>query len=293
MFGCTAEEILGQSVSRLMPERFRAAHQAGLQRALTSKQFKVVGQTVELVGLRKDNSEFPVELSLGAWTTAEGAFFTGICRDITERKRAEAALRQSEASLQLAQRIGGIGGWELNLTTEALAWSAETYRIFGQSPAAFTPGRESFYTVVHPDDRARLRAAVAAAVQEGHSFSADHRILLPNGTERIVHEQAEVVVEAPTCVIKLAGTVQDITERRQSEAERERLIGELQEALANIKTLSGIIPICAGCKKIRDDQGYWSQVESYVAKHSLAKFSHGFCPDCLKQFYPEYAEDGK
>ena len=63
-----------------------------------------------------------------------------------------------------------------------------------------------------------------------------------------------------------------------------------QEALANIKTLSGLIPICAGCKKIRDDRGYWSQVEIYVAKHSGAKFSHGICPECARKLYPELAE---
>lgn len=63
---------------------------------------------------------------------------------------------------------------------------------------------------------------------------------------------------------------------------------QLQEALDEVKTLSGLLPICANCKKIKDDQGYWHQVEVYVQKHSDAKFSHGFCPDCLQELYPEY-----
>ena len=67
----------------------------------------------------------------------------------------------------------------------------------------------------------------------------------------------------------------------------QRTVDQLQEAIANIKTLSGIIPICAGCKKIRNDQGYWDQVEIYVQKHSLAKFSHGLCPICIKKYFPE------
>jgi DNA-binding response OmpR family regulator len=79
----------------------------------------------------------------------------------------------------------------------------------------------------------------------------------------------------------------DIIERKRAEAERDQLIQELRGALANVKSLSGLLPICAGCKKIRDDKGYWSQVESYVQKHSEAKFSHGMCPDCLKKWYPE------
>ena len=79
---------------------------------------------------------------------------------------------------------------------------------------------------------------------------------------------------------------EDITARKQVEAERDRLFQELEKALANVKLLSGLIPICAGCKKIRDDQGYWSQVESYIQKHSEAKFTHGLCPECSKVYFP-------
>ncbi len=79
----------------------------------------------------------------------------------------------------------------------------------------------------------------------------------------------------------------DITERMKMVEERERLIDDLQEALANVKMLSGFIPICASCKKIRDDKGYWNEVESYIREHSEAKFSHGICPQCAKKLYPE------
>ena len=71
--------------------------------------------------------------------------------------------------------------------------------------------------------------------------------------------------------------------------EREHLISELREALARIKTLSGLLPICAGCKKIRDDKGYWSQVDSYITLHSEARFTHSLCPDCQKKYFPEDA----
>jgi len=73
---------------------------------------------------------------------------------------------------------------------------------------------------------------------------------------------------------------------KQSEKERERLIGELRDALAKVRTLSGMLPICAACKKIRDDQGYWNQIESYISKHSKAEFSHSLCPDCAQKLYP-------
>ncbi len=84
---------------------------------------------------------------------------------------------------------------------------------------------------------------------------------------------------------------EDITLRKEAEAEREKLINELKTALAEVKTLSGLIPICASCKKIRDDHGYWQQVESYIQKYSDAKFTHGLCPDCMIKFYPDYLID--
>ncbi len=79
------------------------------------------------------------------------------------------------------------------------------------------------------------------------------------------------------------------TIRRQQE-EKDQLIKQLQEALDQVKTLKGIVPICACCKKIRDDRGYWQQVETYIQNHSDAEFSHGVCPDCLRKYYPEQAE---
>jgi len=88
-------------------------------------------------------------------------------------------------------------------------------------------------------------------------------------------------------IIGLIGTVLDITVRKQIEKEREKLIDELQSALAEIKTLRGIVPICSNCKKIRDDAGYWNILESYIQKHSDASFSHSICPDCAKKLYPD------
>jgi hypothetical protein len=69
------------------------------------------------------------------------------------------------------------------------------------------------------------------------------------------------------------------------------LILELQEAFAKVKTLSGLLPICASCKKIRDDSGYWNRIESYIGKHADVQFSHGICPDCAKKLYPELFEE--
>ncbi|EMS79692.1 PAS domain-containing protein [Desulfotignum phosphitoxidans] len=81
--------------------------------------------------------------------------------------------------------------------------------------------------------------------------------------------------------------VNSITERKQLEAGREQLISELREALAQVKTMSGLLPICSHCKKIRDDKGYWKQIESYIHEHSDAEFSHSICQECAKKYYPD------
>jgi PAS domain S-box-containing protein len=89
---------------------------------------------------------------------------------------------------------------------------------------------------------------------------------------------------------KIAGVIcvaRDVTGRVQLEREREKLIGDLQEALDNIRTLKGMLPICASCKKIRDDQGYWNQIESYIRAHTGTEFTHSICPECAHRLYPE------
>jgi len=82
-----------------------------------------------------------------------------------------------------------------------------------------------------------------------------------------------------------------ILRRRKAEKENERLIGELREAITRIETLSGLLPICAYCKKVRDDQGYWNKIETYISKHSRAEFTHSICPECGKKAVDEFNRD--
>lgn len=86
-------------------------------------------------------------------------------------------------------------------------------------------------------------------------------------------------------------TVNDITQLKKNEKDKENLIGELSKALSEVKTLSGFLPICASCKKIRDDSGYWTQIESYIRDHSEADFTHSICPDCARKLYPDIFKD--
>jgi DNA-binding response OmpR family regulator len=79
---------------------------------------------------------------------------------------------------------------------------------------------------------------------------------------------------------------------REKEEDQRKLISELEKALAEIRTLRGLIPICPSCKKIRDDEGFWNQLEVYIGKHTDAVFSHGICPECAEELYPEYCKKG-
>ncbi len=124
MFGYAREEIVGQPLTRLMPEHSRAAHERELARYLATEQPRVIGRTVELEGLRKDGSEFPVDLALSSWRTEEGLFFSAIIRDITERKSLEEQLRQSQKMDAIGRLAGGVAHDFNNLLTAILGYGS-------------------------------------------------------------------------------------------------------------------------------------------------------------------------
>lgn len=100
-------------------------------------------------------------------------------------------------------------------------------------------------------------------------------------------DQATIDIYEQDKICLSLGSLTIVTKEMKAEEEREKLVLELQGALENVKTLSGLLPICANCKKIRDDKGYWNQIEAYIRDHSEADFSHSICPECGKKLYPE------
>ena len=142
----------------------------------------------------------------------------GVVQDINDRKCAELALVERERQLREAQTLARIGNWMANLTTGELYWSDEIYRIFGYEPGSFTPSVEAFQSMVHPDDRARVAESEKLAEQTGH-HDVIHRIVLPDGSVRHVHELAQAETDATGNLLRLTGTVQDITERVEAETQ--------------------------------------------------------------------------
>jgi PAS domain S-box-containing protein len=119
--------------------------------------------------------------------------------------------------------------------------------------------------------------------QELYEFRARRK----DGSEFCAESQTSYVLSDDGLPVRFRTLVRDISERVEAEREMQRLIEELQEALAQVKTLKGLLPICAACKKVRDDDGYWSRLEAYLGEHANVEFSHSICPDCMKAMYPE------
>jgi PAS domain S-box-containing protein len=122
-------------------------------------------------------------------------------------------------------------------------------------------------------------------------WSGELMVIHKEGREFPIWLSASMVKGERDQPVAMVGVIKDMTRRKEAEKERESLISELQAALAKIKTLTGLLPICAWCKKVHDDKGYWKKVETYVEEHSEALFTHGICPDCLKKVSPEMYEE--
>lgn len=145
------------------------------------------------------------------------------------REHLEEEVAQRTARLTEAQRIAHLGNWEWNIVSRALIWSDEVYRIFGFAPQQFGVDYKAFLQAVHPEDRQFVDAQIRAALEQTHPYSIDHRIVRTDGTVHYVHEQAEVLCNEEGQPVRMLGTVQDITERKQAEEELRRSNTDLEQ----------------------------------------------------------------
>lgn len=206
---------------------------------------------------------------------------------IIERQQAEAALRTSEERFKRLSASAPVGIFETDAQGAVLYQNDRWCEITG---LARSDARGFGWSqALHPDDRDRVLAEWTQCQKEAKGYHGEFRFVRPGGEVRWVLTRTAPVFTAEGEVIGHVGANEDITERKKGDAQREFLIKSLEEALADLKTLSGLIPICAWCKKIRDDQGYWNQVEIYVERRSSAQFSHGLCPECLRRCVPDEA----
>lgn len=155
----------------------------------------------------------------------------GLHQDITNRKQIEEELRRSASQLKIAQRIGHLGSMEFDLSTGQVTWSEEMFSIFGLNPEADTPNFEEYIQKIHPDDRDHYRQVVQSATQTMQPYDLEYRIYRPDGTLRHLQSRGEFMVEKTGQHVLRIGAIQDITDRKQSEAQLRNLADRLSLAL--------------------------------------------------------------
>ncbi len=227
MFGYRVEELLGRSPLILADEQV----QPELTR-LMERRRQGIGEGGEMRFKHRDGSDLWVWYESSPFQDPPGNFAGAMSMllDITDRKRAEERLRQSEAQLAEAQALAHIGSWEWDLRTDRASRSDELCRIFGLTHDQFrsTPS----YERVHPEDRDRVRETIDSAARDGEPWSVEYRVLRPDGV-RVVHARGQVARNEAGRPIRMFGTIQDITERRAVEA---RLV--LSDRMASLGTLA-------------------------------------------------------
>ncbi len=222
-YGYSPEEVVGKVTPRILKSGLMPN---GAYERFWGEMRNDQGVHDEITNRRKDGSLALVEATANAVRDSHGKIvgYLAIQRDITERKRAEEAIRHSEESLRVAQRIGKIGSWEVDVSQQRTTWSKETYRILGRDPESFTPEAMTYINAVHPDERARVREDLVGTVQRGLSLRSQHRIVLPDGTIKYVETLGEVEHGPDGTPIRVVGSIQDITEtKRFEEALNDRL----------------------------------------------------------------------
>lgn len=250
----------------------------------------------EMEHIKKDGTLFPTMMTTTLLKDAQGmpVAILGITRDITKSKKAVKELKQSK---EISETI-------LNSMNDAVSLiNIDNYSIIDVNKAFMEQyglskkniiGRPC-YEVTHnqqepccpPNDICPL----IETVQKVRSAHAEHLHFLPDGSKTFAEITTSPIIDESGKVKQVVHIARNITERKQAEAEREKLIIELQKALSEIKTLRGLLPICMNCRKIKTDQGAWKKLETYISKHSDVEFTHGICPHCFKKQMKELEKE--
>jgi len=270
---------------RILGMRAEGAGWSGLRTVLTTVALIFAAESVVMtilpfLRLRNEWLQTVVDSTILALLVAPFVIWLEARRRRAERKAAQLAaiVEYAEDAVFGCTLEGVMTSW--NAGAERI-FGYRTAEVVGQPPALLIP----------PDGLPEV-AQLLERVARGERISKYRMVVLAKAGARLdVSASLASVLDANGKVSGISVVVRDITERKRSEETQATLVRDLQGALAEVRTLSGLLPICAACKKIRDDQGYWNQIEGYLKKHSAVEFSHGICPECACTLYSEYLDD--
>ena len=216
--------ILNARLQRDRQERERRQTEEALRKARDELEQRVKERTIELMRVNEQLTQKIEELK----QTEEPL------------RESERVLLQKEKSLGEAQRIAHFGNWVWNIVTDKLSWSDEIYRFFGLRPQEFGATYEAFLESVHPDDRESVKQAVNRSLADANKkYDIEHRVIRPDGSQRIVHERGEVTFDRNGKAVRMIGTVHDITERKQVEQALRKSESALRKSQDNLRFLAG------------------------------------------------------
>ena len=279
VFGYDPTELIGKPLTTLMPEYLRKLHEVGFKRYLETGRRHLNWQGTELVGLRKNGKEFPVEVSFGELTRDAHRVFTAFIRDISERKRAEETLRRTESYLTEAQRLAHLGSWVWQVADrKALYLSEEWYRVYGLDPQNGMPPWEERLRRIHPEDREKWQRAIERAIAEKSDYDVEFRIVLsPGAAVRYIHTLGHPVLDQSGELVQFVGVSMDVTDRKRAEEERER-VRQWQADLAHVNRVSTMGELTA------------SLAHEIKQPISAAVLNAKTCLRCLGRVQPDVSE---
>jgi PAS domain S-box-containing protein len=218
IFGWVGKEVIGRLLSDIIiPKRLRKAHTMGIKRFLRTGKGTFINSPIEMPALNKQGEEFPVELKISSTKVDGSTIFIGFLRDISVRKKSEEIIEHKTNQLVEAQKLAHIGSWEWNIAEDSIEWSDELYRIFGLTPGQFEVNYKNYLQHIHADDREYVDGILQKASRDLEPFTFVHKILLPDATVRIVSTTGKVVPESEGRILKMSGTVQDVTAQKNYE----------------------------------------------------------------------------
>jgi PAS domain S-box-containing protein len=235
VFGHEPSAVVGEPLTMLMPERFRAPHEAALERYIDTGEKQLEWTAIRFQGRHADGHEVPLLVSFAEYRTNGERRFTGIMQDVTEQVQRQAELERTVDLLDRTGAIASVGGWENDFDTGDVVWTDQMYEIFGLSPE-YEPDLDEIPELYHPDDRPVVREAAERALEAGESYDLELRIVRPDGQERWVRVIGEPETADGRRVLR--GAIQDIHDRKERERELERTVEQLRQT-RDIADVSG------------------------------------------------------